>query len=275
MSIMGWLTLMTPYFLFIRGVTGNPFYAFYWNFIGNIAGAWTPWYVSPLVRGVFILILIGAVTGLFLVYRYRKRLGNYILYVVFLGFAAYHGLVYTLSGLAPLFDRFFLLDVAIGSIVLGRVVTRLPKQKVIGIGACLLVGLSAVYVAPYYVQEQSDIIGLYSVADVLGESYEGGTVLCNMPMMTYRLIDYWHLSHESILGTLYCPLDNVTEALLWLKGHNATWLIVAEPKAQQMVAFFSQYPLTYDLFESIFEFSGAAICKVNKPLIDGALQQLR
>ncbi|MEM2910302.1 MAG: glycosyltransferase family 39 protein [Nitrososphaerota archaeon] len=268
-SIVGWLTVMVPYFLHVREVTGSPFYAFYWNFIGNIAGIWTPWYVSPTFRILFGVILACSVIGLIILFRYREKLKKtYILYGVFLGFATYHGLVYVIGGTAPLFDRFFMLDVAVGSILLSSISQKTPWPRLSTAALFILTGFLLYSLTPYYTDLQSDIVGLYKVTDELGKRYDGGTVLSNMPMMTYRLVNLWGLSHNEILGTLYIPLNNITQALTWLDYYNASWLIVAEPKSQNMLSVFKQhFPLIWSkLFIKEFEFSGAAIYRINQSL---------
>jgi len=272
-STIGWLTPMIPYFIHVRGTTGNPFYAFYWNFIGNIAGVWTPWYVDPLVRTLFGVILVGSVAGLLVLLKYRGRVQGYMLYVLFLGFLAYHGLTYVLGGFAPLFDRFFVLDAILGFILLGRYVARMPRSKVAGVAICILVALSTVYAAPYYMGLQSDILGLYRIADAVGHAYADGTILCDMPMITYRLVDHWHISHEKILGTLYMPLEDLDRALSWLKSKDASWIVVAEPKAQKVITFFHEK--LEDKFDKLFtlhySFSGAELYKIDETYVEEVL----
>jgi len=272
-SIIGWLAPMIPYFIHVRGNTGNPFYAFYWNFIGNIAGVWTPWYIDPIVRTLFGAILVGSMAGLLLLFRYRGKVQGYMLYALFLGFLAYHGLTYVLGGFAPLFDRFFVLDAIVGFILVGRYLVRIPHSKAVGAAICILVASSIIYAAPYYVGLQSDILGLYQVADAVGPAYTGGTILCDMPMITYRLVDHWHISYGRILGTLYMPLEDLHEALSWLKSNNASWIVVAEPKAQKVIAFFHDVlESKFDkLFTRYYSFSGAELYKIDEAYVEGIL----
>jgi len=272
-SIIGWLTPMVPYFIHVRGTTGDPFYAFYWNFIGNIAGVWTPWYVDPIIRTLFGVVLIGSIAGLLLLLKYRGRVQGYMLYALFLGFLAYHGLTYVLGGVAPLFDRLFVLDVMVGFILVGRYVARMPHSKVVGVVICILVTSSVIYAAPYYVGLQSDILGLYKIADVVGPAYTGGTILCDMPMITYRLVDHWHVSYERILGTLYMPLEDLHGALSWLRSNNASWIVVAEPKAQKVIAFFHEtLQVKFDkLFTRYYSFSGAELYRIDEAYIEEIL----
>ena len=272
-SIIGWLTPMVPYFVHVRGTTGDPFYAFYWNFIGNIAGVWTPWYVDPIVRTLFGAVLVGSIAGLLLLFKYRGKVQEYMLYALFLGFLAYHGLTYVIGGFAPLFDRFFVLDATVGFILVGRYVARVPHSKAVGTAICILVASSMVYATPYYASLQSDILGLYRIADAVGPAYGGGTILCDMPMITYRLVDHWHISYERILGTLYMPLEDLKEALSWLRSNNASWIVVAEPKAQKVIAFFHHaLDGEFDkLFRLHYSFSGAELYKIDEAYVEEIL----
>jgi 4-amino-4-deoxy-L-arabinose transferase-like glycosyltransferase len=263
-SAVGWLLIMGPYFIHVRSATGNPFYSFYWNFLGNIAGVWTPWYVAPQVRAIFTILLAASMIGLLLLLKYRKRIQTYIIPAVFLAFVAYHGLVYTATGLAPLFERFFLLDVVVGSILLAYVATKTKGLKVIAIVLIALEVASFAVAIPYYSSLQSDINGLYGVADQIGARYQGGTVLSDMPMITYRLVNHWRLSERNILGTIYMPKEDTITGLKWLITNNVTWLVVADPKGQSTLIFLEHAGNNSTQFlHLVYAFSGAQVYEVD------------
>jgi len=263
-SAAGWLLIMIPYFIHVRSVTGNPFYSFYWNFIGNIAGAWTPWYVAPEIRAIFGALLVGSIAGLLIMVRYRGRIKSYVIPAVFLAFIAYHGLVYTFSGLAPLFERFFLVDIVVGSVLCGYLATKTSKFKSIAAVLILLECSSFLITTPYYAGLQSDISGLWGVADQIGSKYHGGTVLSDMPMITYRLIHHWGLSEKDVLGTLYMPQDNPQVGLKWIEMYNVTWLVVADPKGQSALVFLEQASGNNAQFLHLtYSFSGASVYQVD------------
>jgi len=274
-SLVGWVAVMVPYFIHVRGATGDPFYAFYWNFVGNIAGAWTPWYVDPAVRNGFAILLIASVAGLSILLwvNWRKFLvRSYVLYVVLLGYLAYHGLVYTLGGLAPLFERFFVVDLAVASIITGGLLSRSKPLTVVGIGLVALVAMSSLAAAPYYIQMQQSIIDLYAAADQIGGQYQGGTILSDMPMMTYRLIDKWGISYRNIVGTLYIPYEDSWATLEWISSTNATWLVAADPKGQRALRFFLDHAdLGYDRTVKLaFTLNGGWVYQIDQ----AALQKL-
>ena len=275
-SLIGWLAVMVPYFIHVRGATGDPFYAFYWNFVGNIAGAWTPWYVDPAVRNAFAILLIASVAGLSIMLwvNWRKsRIRSYILYVVLLGYLAYHGLVYTLGGLAPLFERFFVIDLAVASIIAGGLLSRSKPLTVVGIGLVALVATSSLVAAPCYVQMQQSIIDLYAAADQIGSQYQGGTILSDMPMMTYRLIDKWGISYRDLLGTLYIPYGDSRASLEWMSSTNATWLVVADPKGQRALHFFLDHAdLGYDRAVKLaLSFNGGWVYQIDQAIVRNLL----
>ncbi len=272
-SLIGWLAVMAPYFLHIRGATGDPFYAFYWNFIGNIAGVWTPWYVDPALRGIFTLVLIASTAGLVILLwaNWRKlRIKSYILYVVMLGFLVYHGLVYTLGGLAPLFERFFVMDLTILSILAGSMLSRSKASTLLGVCLIALIAASNVAAVPYYVELQRSITDLWGVADRIGSQYNGGTILSDMPMITYRLIDRWGVSYKEILGTLYIPYGDPRAVLEWIHTTTSSWLVVADPKGQRALNFFLEHStLGYDkVLKLAFDFNGGSVYQIDQRVVE-------
>jgi len=275
-SLIGWIAVMMPYFIHVRGATGDPFYAFYWNFVGNIAGAWTPWHVDPAVRTAFGTILIASLVGLAILLwaNWRKsRVRSYVLYAVLFGYLAYHGLVYTLGGLAPLFERFFVVDIAVASIIAGGLLSRSKPLTVLGICLVALVVTSGFVAAPYYVQLQQSIVDLYAVADRVGSEYDGGTILSDMPMMTYRFVEKWGISYRNILGTLYIPYEDPRATLEWVESNKATWLIVADPKGQRALSFFLDHAnVGYDKAVKLaFSFNGGSVYRIDQAAVENLL----
>ena len=267
--LIGWMMALVPYMIHLQLVTGNAIYPFYWNFLGNVAGLWSPWYVSPVIRGIFGLVLVVTIVGYFALLRYRERVGEwYILIVTALAFAGYHGLVYAISGTAPLFERFFVLDAALVSCLTGLVYIKMPDKKVVNIIISIVILASFAISIPYYVKEQRSIRDLNDITDYLVEEYSGGTILSDMPMMTYRLIQRGGISHTHILGSLYANYQSLDTALEWLKNENATYLISAEPKAYTMLAFFSEQNLKDEIFILISDLNGVELYRIDQSFIN-------
>jgi len=75
------------------------------------------------------------------------------------------------------------------------------------------------------------------------------------------------------LGTLYMPLEDLDVALSWLKSSNASWIVVAEPKAQKVIKFFhTMLGDRFDmLFTRYFSFSGAELYRIDGAYIEEIL----
>ena len=269
--LIGWMITLVPYIIHLQMATGNAIYPFYWNFLGNIVGVWNPWYVSPVIRSVFGLILVVAIVGYFTLLKYRGRIGEvYILLITALGFWGYHGLVYALSGSAPLFERFFVLDTALVSCLAGLFYTRNPNKRIMRIIIPIILLASLVISVPYYIGEQKSIRDRNAVIDVFLEKYSGGTILSDIPMMTYRLISKGGISHTNILGSLYADYRNLTTALQWLRLENATYLIHTDQKSYKMLSFFREHDLD-DLFILIPTIDGVEVYYIDQTVISSYL----
>lgn len=269
--LIGWMITLMPYMIHLQMATGNAIYPFYWNFLGNIVGVWNPRYVSPVIRSVFGLILVVAIVGYFTLLKYRGRIGEvYILLITALGFWGYHGLVYVLSGSAPLFERFFVLDAALVSCLAGLFYTRNPNKRIMRIIIPIILLASLGISVPYYIGEQKSIRVRNAVIDVFLEKYSEGTILSDMPMMTYRLISKGGVSHTNILGSIYAVYQNLTTALQWLRLENATYLIYTDQKAYKMLSFFREHDLD-DLFILILTMEGVEVYYIDQSVISSYL----
>jgi len=259
---------VVPYMIHLQMATGNAIYPFYWNFLGNIVGVWNPWYVSPMIRNIFSVILVASIVGYFALLRYRKIIGEgYIILITAIGFAGYHGLVYAVSGTAPLFERFFVLDAALVSCLAGLFYIKIPRKKIVNIIIPVVMLVAFIVSVPYYIGEQKSIRDRNAVIDVFVEKYSGGTILNDMPMMTYRLISKKGISHTNILGSIYADYQNLTTALQWLRLENATYLIYTDQKAYKMLSFFREHDLD-DLFILIPSIDGVEVYYIDQNAIE-------
>jgi hypothetical protein len=178
----------------------------------------------------------------------RDKIKSYIIPVVFLGFVVYHGMLFALSSSSPpLFDRYFVFDAALGFILLAFFVSKMKKKRarviaiaLIGLQVALLFVMIPMYTNLSFVTGavgQSDIEASWNLADQLGARYQNGTVLCDMQVVTYRLVDHWGLTATDILGTIYMPKDSVQNGVIWLKRYNVTWLVVTDGRGESVLAF--------------------------------------
>jgi hypothetical protein len=270
--LIGWMIPLVPYMIHLQLATGNAIYPFYWNFLGNIVGVWNPWYVTPLIREIFIVILIASIVGYFTSLKYRRRIGKYyIILITAIGFMGYHGIVYAVSGTAPLFERFFVLDSALISCLAGIFFIKISRKRDVGIVIAVVLLTSYTILVPYYVEEQSAIRVRNEFTDILIDEYSGGRILCDVPMMTYRLIHQGGISHIEILGSLYANYQSLETALEWLQKENATYLIKADPNAERLLSFFDEYDLKDEIFIINSSWKGLELYSINQTSIDSYL----
>jgi len=272
--LVGWMIVVVPYMFHLQLVTGNAIYPFYWNFLGNIVGAWNPWYVSPSIRVVFGVILAASIISYFALLKYRKRIGEwYLLLLTAFGFTGYHGLVYTVSGTAPLFERFFVLDAALVSCLVGLFYIKLPKRRLVNILIPIILLASFSISVPYYVDEQDAIRDRNEFTDILIEEYSGETILSDVPIMTYRLIHKGGISHTNILGSIYVNYQSLDTVLEWLQKENATYLITdtAESKSYRMLTFFNEHDLKDEIFILSYSWKGINLYYIDQTAIDSYL----
>jgi hypothetical protein len=144
----------------------------------------------------------------------------------------------------------------------------MPDKKVVNIVISIVILASFAILVPYYVKEQRSIRDLNDITDVLIEEYSGGTILSDMPMMTYRLIHRGGISHTNILGSLYANYQSLDTATEWLMNENATYLISAESKAYAMLAFFSEHNLKDEIFILISYLNGVELYRIDQSFIN-------
>jgi len=241
-ALIGWFTPMAPYMWHLNVHTGNPLYPVYWNFFGAALGGWTEPYTISSTTIVFRTIWLGiAVIGcFFILWLARNKKPSYPVYVLFLGYLAFQGVLALISlrgelvGTRYILDRFMMLDFIFMSILLSLLpvkISRVSKKMVKNGLRILYVSLIiALYITafnafiPLYTA-QSEMSHYFEVADSLADRYDEGVILCNIPMMNYRLIDDG-ISYQNILGTIYIPRDDFSSAMNWFKAHGVRWFVV-------------------------------------------------
>ena len=104
--------------------------------------------------------------------------------------------------------------------------------------------------------------------DIVIVEYSGGTILSDVPMMTYRLINLGGISHTNILGSLYANYESLDTALVWLQKENATYLITADPKAYRMLTFFDEHGLKEKIFSINSCWKGIDLYNIDQTAIE-------
>jgi len=250
--LIGWLVVTGVASYYLYSQTGNPFYNLYWSLYNIFAGApggsdsflsalwaWVYWKLSVWpTKPTGILILLAAATlPVYFAHTLFRKPANYQLIY----------LVPTAAISAPIFityigaeDRLLLIMlrmalpiVALGlplllSFVLRRWGNRFKAFSV------LLLTISAIAFYPLiysYSGFQSETTTTMGIADEAWKlwSDSGGTVVCDYPMMNYRLISRWELPEKSLMGNHYAPhhygVTEPLESVKWLANHKvAIWV---------------------------------------------------
>jgi len=258
-SILGWLIPMAPYFWFMQTRTGDWLYALKWNYLGSVKGEWisnvqVPFEIEIVPRAVAIGFL--AVSFASILYLLKKKTETYPIHSFFLTFIAMQGVIFGATAyvvpyiafyqIGRLFlDRLFALNyyyiwilVAIGvEIVVTRKVSLIPRFKtnpkrlkslmfffIIAVDLSVFPYVSQQYFAHEY---KAPFEGQVELGDKILTNYRGGTVVSSLVIVNYRLIS-GGITAENVLGSIYCPRNDLMEAYKWLRRHNVTLIITDE-----------------------------------------------
>ena len=254
-AILGWLTIMIPYLWFIQRGTGDWLYQIRWNYLASM-GTWgySPrWFEESLpwrtLWGAILALTIGS-----LVFLYRKKTSDYMVSVLFLGYALFQGIVYTFSVTR------YTLAVDMPSIMLGLQTIRFVPDFFF---ATLLISrfvnwsrigsISQKFAERAYRKRLVSLIPIllflaWLIADVpssnlmsqdlkaswwdsidrstIVSQYRGGRIVIDPgnPQIVYHLVQQG-ISYKNMLGSLYCPKGDRSQSLAWFKNENATWYI--------------------------------------------------
>lgn len=256
-AISGWLTAMGPYLWFLQTRTGDWLYQVRWNYLCSM-GAWglsPAWFSESLPWRVMWGIILFA-TILSLVHVYRKKPPNYIIWALFLGYTMFQGVVYTVSvtryvalhdmlsimlGLQNIrFVPNYMFAIILAPVLINKLrsahfsnpLGRVKIKRGQVVSAVIVAFLFAAWLyadAPVCNSMSRDLKSTWwDAIDRSGllSHYRGGTIIIDpgWPQVTYYLIQRG-ISHEHILGSLYCPEGERNQSLAWFRKENATWYI--------------------------------------------------
>ena len=299
--LIGWLTAWAIPSLHIYLQTGNPFYPVYWGLYSYLGGFTSKYRGQPFLS-VFSgwlrarpQIWLGSAWGVLLIATVAVTVVA-IPYMALRKWYRYQPQLYAVSALAttaPLFlpylavggeplrlmARFAIPPIALGLPVFTHLLTRL--QNVEGWGkasrafsAALPVGLLALNLvaAPHYMGLQGTVEAEFQVADQAARHYRGGTVVCDIPSMVYRLVTRWEVEPGSLLSNLYGPhYYGVLEPqayLEWLDQNNVTlWMYYGE-RGDPVWAVLGGYP---GLLKPLFGEPRRGTYQVDPSLLDSLL----
>ena len=254
-AILGWLTIMTPYFWFIQRGTGDWLYQIRWNYLASM-GTWgysPTWFEESVPWRVLWGAVLAATAGS-LVFLRRKSPSDYMVSVLFLGYALFQGIVYTFSvtryilavdmlsimlGLQNIrfVPDFFFVTILISRLVNWSRIRSAPQKSAVRAHRKQLI--SSILILLFLAWLMVDVPSSNKMSQDLKSSwwdsidrsnivsqYRGGRIIVDPgnPQIVYHLVQQG-ISYKNILGSLYCPRGDRPESLAWFKNENATWYI--------------------------------------------------
>ena len=275
--IVAWLLVTGVFCWFFAAQTGNAIYPLYWS-LYNFFGGWTEsGWGKPLLelisRWAFHrlktwpttpsgIVLLGSMFGVLivLVHMILRRWRRYHLYLFLMAVLVVFG---------PLFVPYFgkrleylllMLRMSIPVAALGYAIvvyqllrirlpifqvrlSRLHVEKIL----LLVTLLSYTYFILAYGRFQSIPNGVFSAADEGIKYYRGGTILCDYPILNYRLVSKWHIKAKDLLGAHYSPasygIEDPIEYAKWLDQHNITsWIYRGEKGKTEWLTLNENFP---------------------------------
>jgi len=247
--LLGWLVGWGIPTLHIYLQTGNPIYPLYYSLYSVFGGYTSKFKGLPFCEVMYewissrsqiwgnsfygLTIIIVILICLFLIQS-----------IVWKRWSGYEPILYwasTLMVLSPLFlpyfesdisfllmmIRFILPIVALGLPLFFKVISQIELyqisvlRKFVKTGFIVAMFLSNFLTIPHYMILQNSIIEEFEVVDKMGAYYNGGTIICDIPSMVYRLVIEYNVNPRSVLSNLYCPkyfgLEDPLEYLNWIK----------------------------------------------------------
>ncbi len=247
--LIGWVAVTGIAAWFTYGQTGNPFYGLYWNLVNVFTAgrpttetaflpqmlSWVGWKLEAWAAkptGLVILLVTSVCIAYFALTLLKKPSNYHTAYFlasstltlpIFLPYVGsdMRSLLIMLRSAIPI--------AALGIPLLVAVVLRAASgnagRKVMFIILILFsLGLPLAYLA--YQPFEAEAASTFAISDKTAKLYIGGTVVCDYPMMNYRLVDRWSLGSRSIIGNHYAPqylgVSEPWEYVKWLAVNRVT-----------------------------------------------------
>jgi hypothetical protein len=274
--ILGWLAAWGLPSLHIYIQTGNPVYPLQYGLYSVLGG-----YTSKFAGQPFINVLLGWLGSRLYIWT-RSIFGVAIIVFGILGlllipFMAHRKwyryepplyLVSSLMVLGPLFlpyfeservylllmIRFLIPVIALGLPVFFHQVSKLGHVAGIGSNIRLIRGVVIVVlllgyplIIPQYMRLQGTVLNEFDTADRVGPDYQGGTIVCDIPSMLYRLVNEWGVEPASLLSNHYGPqyygISDPTAYLDWLQREDVhVWMYYGERGDPVWIVLNGNYP---------------------------------
>ena len=300
--ILGWVAAWGLPSLHIYIQTGNPVYPLYYSLYSVLGGYTSKFAGLPFLDVLFgwlgarLYIWTGSVFGVVIILV--GLLGLFLIpFMAYRRWFRYEPQLYLVSSLMvlgplflPYFDservyllmmiRFIIPIVALGLPILFHLVSRLRLLYTSDlvtrfIQAVVIVSLLVGYplIIPQYAGLQDTVLDEFSVADRAGELYQGGTLVCDVPSMLYRLVNEWDISSSSLLSNHYGPqyygIDDPVEYLEWFQQEDIRlWMYYGERGDLIWMMMGENYP---DVLVNLFGEPGYGCYMVDLGLVDSLL----
>jgi len=298
-----WMGLTLIFTTFFRFWTGNSVYPLYWSLF-NVFGGWTEEGLGLPFHVLFLnwarrklLAWSGKGTGLFLLGA-MASFGGASLHMMIRKWRSYHVFLFSLDVLAvfsPLFVTYYpnymqslllmlrgsMPIAAFGLIVISYAIflarLRLPEGKTVMSALVALMAVASVaslgYVIPAYGRFQSTPELVFEVADTTAVHYTGGTIVCDYPMLNYRLVSKWGVEAPSLLGNHYAPhyygATDPVKFARWFEKNNVTLWLYAGGRADPVWrVVYRNFP---ELLVLVEEIHGVRVYRVDRSVLQRIL----
>lgn len=225
--LIGYGIIFIPYLLFLQVQTGEWYYVFKWlatNPVFPVYGLNIK--LIFLVAGVIMIVP----TFIVLAQHVKRGMEDPLMFFSLSGLLAY-GVLFTVKT-PPIFgaERYFMLMSISLSLILSITLPvlmkrcrriRLPHLMSLALIPFILLTL---ILAPRFIYYQGSVETTFNVADWLATGYQGGTIVCEMPPITYRLINKWHIPAQGMLGAHHIPTDPILRNQ-WLRDKDVRWIV--------------------------------------------------
>ena len=226
--LIGWLGITGLAVWFTFNQTGNPFYGLYWSLISVFTGGrpttdssflsqmfnWIFWKLEvwpTKPTGIAILLATAACFGYFILTMFRRPKNYQIVYLLATSvFTAPIFLTYVGSDMRSLLImlRSIVPIVALGLPFMVAFTLKLAskgegRKAMLILLVIFSLGLPLAYCA--YEPFEAEAKTTFAIADKAATLYYGGTIVCDYPMMNYRIEDKLDINPRLFIGNHYAP----------------------------------------------------------------------
>ena len=298
-NFISWFLVMFVFFIFFYVKTGNPVYPFYWS-IYNVLGGYTGSYagssfkylllqkilnmISP-TSDVFYLRLMFILLGFLSLCLYIKsiRKHNYIkdidFYIMLFSIIVFRSVFFVAGGVRwitnsfvmLLMIRIFQVDIALILLTILYHVSKIShySKKFVTLLFIITLPISVMYTGEY-VQFQEIQKYSFDAADKLVTLYDGGTIICDKPIMVYQLVHKGKVKLTNVLSSHYSAFyyysdPTIQQFLTFFIDNNVTLLVYDKGAKSSLYSYAERY--IPDLFYLVGVFGSLTFLKVNQTTI--------